>query len=341
MSNFINLWASKVSEGVDFLLESLTPHEKDALLASFNHDVSDEKFTPTQEFLYAAYDLLNERLLAKLLPGSNDFTLEVKSLPRSKLLGFASYKVWFSKQAVEAMGITLNCSKTLTLHDWLGVVLHEMVHVVDYVTHPEHFLLNRKYDSHGSWFLTYGAQFESDGFHIQKYCTSDIGVSTEDKGVQRLMKRRAFMLLDGFKPPEYTGDPCLLVVSDSLVEKYANYIQEKSDRGYGRGIESITILKSKNPNIVRLKSLRLNDTYTPLKWYWFSEKFKQNYGPFEETGKIMINKPNYSLTEDKDEVEYDDMNHIDDEYARKIYDRIDGVVNVQKTGEDEYQVDIF
>lgn len=70
-------------------------------------------------------------------------------------------KVW-------ATAITLNGSRTLTSHEWLEVVLHEMIHVLDYETNPEHFLgyMGRSYDVHGSWFLNYGKKFWSEGFHV-------------------------------------------------------------------------------------------------------------------------------------------------------------------------------
>ena len=343
IEDFIGFWANKVSEGVDCLLESLTPHDKEALLGSFSHDVSDEKFTPDLEFLYNAYDLLNERLLGNRLPHADAvFKLEVKSLPRNTWLGYASYMAHFRDRKVEATGITLNSAKTLTLHEWLEVVLHEMVHVVDYIQNPSHFLFDRRrYDAHGEWFLSFGRQFEKDGFHVQRYCEGEVGINTDDRKVQKLIKDRVFLKLEGYEHGKDNPNQCVLVLSDKLIDRYAGLLQEKSDRGYMPGLESMTILKSSNPNIVRLKQLRMNDTYSKVKWYWFSEKFKQNYGPFEEKGKIMINKRNYSLAEDKDEMEFDDMNHIDDEYARKIYDQIDGVVGVKKVGDDSYEVAIF
>lgn len=343
IEDFIGFWANKASEGVDFLLESLTPHDRETLLGSFSHDVSDEKFTPDLEFLYNAYDLLNERLLGNMLPHADAvFKLEVKSLPRNTWLGYASYMAHFRDREVEATGITLNSAKTLTLHEWLEVVLHEMVHVVDYLQNPSHFLFDRRrYDAHGEWFLSFGRQFEKDGFHVQRYCEGEVGINTDDRKVQKLIKDRVFLKLEGYEHGKDNPNQCVLVLSDKLIDRYAGLLQEKADRGYMPGLESVTILKSSNPNIVRLRQLRMNDIYSKVKWYWFSDKFKQNYGPFEEKGKIMINRPNYSLVEDKDEMEFDDMNHIDDEYARKIYDQIDGVVGVKKVGDADYEVAIF
>ena len=51
----------------------------------------------------------------------------------------------------------------------------------------------------------------------------------------------------------------------------------------------------------------------------------------------MTNKPDTSTAEDKDAAEYGEVDHIDDEYARKIYDMIDGVEEVRKIGDEEYE----
>ena len=48
-----------------------------------------------------------------------------------------------------------------------------------------------------------------------------------------------------------------------------------------------------------------------------------------------------SINEDKDEVEYDDMNHIDDDYAKHLFDNIKGVVDVEKRSDDEYIMSII
>ena len=54
----------------------------------------------------------------------------------------------------------------------------------------------------------------------------------------------------------------------------------------------------------------------------------------------MANKSDTSTAEDKDAVEYGEgeADHLDDEYARKIYDMIDGVEEVRKIGDEEYEV---
>jgi len=148
--------------------ESTIPHDEQTLRNSFPKDVSEEKYVPTQEFLETAYEIMNEEFFGNQLPKPERLLFIIKSLPRSNFIGMASYRINRFEQTITPTAITLNSSRTLTLHEWLEVVLHEMVHVCDYVNYPEHFLGygGRYYDSHGTWFLNYGKQFEKDGFHV-------------------------------------------------------------------------------------------------------------------------------------------------------------------------------
>ena len=48
----------------------------------------------------------------------------------------ASYIYDYGRGRVKSTSVTLNGARTLTLHEWLEVVLHEMIHVLDYETNP-------------------------------------------------------------------------------------------------------------------------------------------------------------------------------------------------------------
>ena len=48
--------------------ESITPSDEDTIMASFNADVSDEKFSPTRDFLETAYGIFNEEFFGGRLP---------------------------------------------------------------------------------------------------------------------------------------------------------------------------------------------------------------------------------------------------------------------------------
>ncbi len=46
------------------------------------------------------------------------------------------------------------------------------------------------------------------------------------------------------------------------------------------------VLKSSNPNILKLKSIRMRNYHSSYSWYWFTEDFQNKYGPFEEISEI-------------------------------------------------------
>ena len=64
-----------------------------------------------------------------------------------------------------------------------STLLHEMIHVKDYVCHPEHFIINgrrnRWYDAHGTWFKNEALKLAKYGYDIQKLVTKEeIDIST-------------------------------------------------------------------------------------------------------------------------------------------------------------------
>lgn len=298
------------------------PSDTDTLDASFNKDVDDAKYVPTTEFLKYAYDKCNDEFFNGELPSG--LVMEVKSKPTKSWLGEACYRLNRWEGSLVPTRILLNSSKTLTIHEWFEVVLHEMVHVVDYVMNPHHFTKMRHYDSHGDWFLDYGKRFEKDGFHVQKYCKADIGINVDDKRIAKRLSEDVFILMQGGRM-----DNGIVKVSPSMKDKTLDILSRKCD--------GMLILKSTNPNTAQLKQLRLRDKYSSVRYYIFDDDFQKRYGPFKEIGSTETWK---LVGEDKDEMEFDDANHIDDDYAKRIYDNITGVIDVKRVKKDEYEVSI-
>ena len=222
--------------------------------------------------------------------------------------------------------VILNSAKTLSIHEWFEVVLHEMIHLVDYINYPEHFIrMKRYYNAHGDWFLNYGSRFEKDGFHVQRYCKADIGVNVDDKRIAKRLSEDTFILMKGG-----SMDNGIVKVSPNMKDKTIEILSRKCDK--------LIIMKSTNPKTAELKQLRLRDEYSGIRYYIFSDKFKDNFGPFEEIDEMETLR---LTNEDKDEMEFDDANHIDDDYAKRIYDNIGGVVDVKNLGNGKYEVSIY
>ena len=54
------------------IIEAKTPSDMESINASFNKDVSDEKFTPTVEFMKVVYNKMNKEFFFSCLPSENE-----------------------------------------------------------------------------------------------------------------------------------------------------------------------------------------------------------------------------------------------------------------------------
>ena len=328
---YIDRWA-KLCESEDIINEynNEIPIDRDTIINSFKEDISDEKYSPTREFVESAYGILNEKFFEGKLP--DRLILDVSNSPRASFMGLARCRTNNLLNMVTATSITLNSSRKMTLHNWLEVVLHEMIHILDYETQPQHFLgyMGKYYDSHGSWFMNEGKRFEQYGFHVQKFCKSEMEIDSDNTRVKSIINNSVLIMLKGLKNTDQIG---IMKTTRKNLNKMIGILKDVQKYRYPK-LEIIGLLKSDNPNIVKLKEVRMKNYHSGYSWNWYNDDFKEKYGPFQE---IDMN----SINEDKDEVDYDEMNHIDDEYARNIYDTIGGVYDVKKIDDDEYEISLW
>lgn len=283
-------------------------------------------FPPSKEFLETSYNLLNEKFFNNSLP--HDLNFIITKAPKAHYMGLSTYRCNNLTETVYPIAIKLNGVRKMTVHNWLEVVLHEMIHVLDYKTNPNHFLFGNKkyYDAHGSWFLNKGKEFVSEGFNVQKYCKSNQSLDTDNPIIKNKINNMRFIIAS--LGPKYAA----FVVSDKTLDKHI-YLLNQVSNTREKNLKLLKTMKSDNPNIINLKSLRMIDRHSGFSWYWFTEDFQKKYGPFKEISEI-------NPREDKDETDYDEMNHIDDEYTKQIFDHITNVVDVKKIKDGEYEVSI-
>ena len=237
--------------------------------------------------------------------------------------------------------VTLNGSRTLTMHEWLEVVLHEMIHVLDYETNPQHFIgyMRHGYDAHGYWFLTEGEKYTKYGFHVQKYCKADIGVNTDDKKVQKRISNSVFLYMQGNRRP------MIMKMSRKSLDRNLDYITSRMGKPwstFGRGVKEIQIMTSENPKISLLKDLRMRDSGSRISWWWFDDAFEKKYGPFEVEDTVNLlsakNKVNEEDLESKPE-EVDEP-ETPEEVIDEIQDNVEGVSDVKEISDDKFVVSI-
>ena len=315
-----------------------TPSDKETILASFNADVSDEKFSPTPDFLETAYGIFNDRFFRGQLPDKLAFKVKVQ--PTRSYIGLASYVYDRRNEKVWPTNVTLNGSRTLTLHEWLEVVLHEMIHVLDYETNPDHFLgyMRLAYDPHGTWFMNEGDKYTKYGFHVQKYCKADIGVNADDEKVKSRVSGSVFLYMQG------DGRPMMLKMSRKNLDRNLEYIMARIGKpwcNFGRGVNEIKIMTSENPNISLLKDLRMRDSTSRITWWWFDDGFEKRYGPFEEEDTVQVLRAKNTVNEEDEEDKPEEVEpETPEEVMDDIQDNVEDVEDVKEVGSDKFMVSI-
>ena len=133
------------------------------------------------------YDIFNEKYWNSQLP--HNMAFETNNSSRS--WGRAAYsfarKNGYCQTPLFNFKISLSNYNESPEHVKKATLLHEMIHIADYVFHPEHFIANgrkvgkRNYDAHGPvFFLKEAERLKKDGWDIQKF------VSDEERNASQL-----------------------------------------------------------------------------------------------------------------------------------------------------------
>lgn len=172
----------------------------------------------------------------------------------------------------------------MTIHSWLETILHEMIHVMDFKFHPEHFVDARKtgvpYDEHKGWFMKQANKFKNKGFNVEETLKSDWTTSVDDDEIkQKHLNSNSIFIELGFNPV-YKASSLLKIDSKIKID----VIKKLKDMGY----RLVTVLKSNNIHTLRLNDISLDDIGDIE--YIGTENFIRKYGPFEKVEDIDLAK---------------------------------------------------
>lgn len=109
--------------------------------------VMEKEFKVSRQWMRTKYEQFNTELFGGILP-KIDFAVG-SSTQHS---GYARYVIYRQTQTIKPLKILLSSFLNPNEEIATNTLLHEMIHVCDYVTHPEHFL-GEGYDSHKSDFF--------------------------------------------------------------------------------------------------------------------------------------------------------------------------------------------
>ena len=125
-----------------------------------------ETFLVTKQWILENYKKYNKKYWNNELP----LNIEV-GISRSKnTFGYA--KCAFTNGKANKIQLYISNYYELNEHSRLNTLLHEMIHIADYVKFPEHYINRKyvKYDSHGpEFFLKEAARINKDGWSITRY----------------------------------------------------------------------------------------------------------------------------------------------------------------------------
>ena len=264
--------------------EAYTPSDLDDIENSFNGDVSDEKYTPTKKFLKNGYDMLNEKLFNNRLPSDFEFKIEHGLKDNAAGHTYANDNKKEGEFVID--GVSLNGTLMMTIHSWLETILHEMIHVMDFKFHPEHFVDARKtgvpYDEHKGWFMKQANKFKNKGFNVEKTLKSSWETSVDDDDIK--VKNSSFTYLKISHHP--LGWDEILKIDSSDKSNVMSILKNKK---YTHVVE----IKTSNLNSVRLDNTKV-EANKPIMSYHADDEFNDRYGPFEKVEDIDLTKMTFN-----------------------------------------------
>ena len=264
--------------------EAYTPSDLDDIENSFNGDVSDEKYTPTKKFLKNGYDMLNEKLFNNRLPSDFEFKIEHGLKDNAAGHTYANDNKKEGEFVIDR--VSLNGTLMMTIHSWLETILHEMIHVMDFKFHPEHFVDARKtgvpYDEHKGWFMEQANKFKNKGFNVEKTLKSSWETSVDDDDIK--VKNSSFTYLKISHHP--LGWDEILKIDSSDKSNVMSILKNKK---YTHVVE----IKTSNLNSVRLDNTKV-EANKPIMSYHADDEFNDRYGPFEKVEDIDLTKMTFN-----------------------------------------------
>lgn len=250
--------------------ESKTPSDINTINASFNGDVSYEKLTPTIDFLRNAYAKMNKDLFYNFLPSKMTFV--VGYYPDSDAIGNTITFYDIHLKEFVPRGIILNGKFKVTLHEWLEVILHEMVHVSEYLSTKESKHGKHSGD-HSDWFMNAARRFDKYGFNVQKYCNFKYeNADKDDIEVVKMDKCNLFVVIG----KTIDDVPKVVRIQASTKEKCVEKIQEDLR------IDKVKIIKTYNPNSNDIEEFTPKSHLEISDIYLLNTSFEMMYGPFED-----------------------------------------------------------
>lgn len=192
----------------------------------------------TIEWMQKKYAEYNDKLFGGQLP-----PIQFKIGKGKKTWGHADYRFSLINGTVTPLSITVSNYHDSPEEVKINTFIHEMIHIYDYATHPEHFVTKsygrgyypyrqvtaREYDAHGAWFMAECERINKFGFKVSKNVQrEEVEASKLNASVQKAAdKRRALGNIFGFMHrvnSEPSREWFMVKTNDIGMKKKASYL---------------------------------------------------------------------------------------------------------------------
>ena len=257
------------------LIEKFIPSDEKFILDAIHGIKDNGKYTPTVDFLKAAYIKLNIMFFNGELPNDIEFKIE-KNLDDNGA-GHTQANDNYTENCIDIEYVSLNGTLMKSPHSWIETIIHEMIHVAEFIEHPEHFMHKSDYKKHGKWFMDKAKSFKKWGFDIgEKDMDIDIGTSEDDEDIKTRYEN--FMFIGLGRNPVFDTE-ILVKVAKTDKDKALQALKQS-------GCRYVKILNTDNLNSTRLSSQSIQDILQRRTLELDDTEFNSKYGPFDEVETI-------------------------------------------------------
>lgn len=234
----------------------------------------------TKKLVEQIYDKYNKLLFDNRLP-----KIEISCRKLHKSWGNAKYSYKIRDGRVidfHATKLTITTSVDFTQRTLDSTVVHEMIHIEDYVFHKEHYVQNdmlvKRYDAHGEWFQRRGQECEMrcPDLIIRKFVTEEESKETTDLLMLQAQQHPSTLIVAKYKSDTRADQYFLFKVKDTNIDTWLSKLKSYTyyDEAYVYETRNIAFVRVRNCQ-QKLQGWRLsqNDLYTWINKYELNEVY--------------------------------------------------------------------
>lgn len=282
--------------------ESTIPNDNNLFDSAIDGTCLDNsKYSPTVNFMEYTYAKLNKILFMNALPIDMKFKI-VEAFDEYVGDTIVMRSSIHGSKMLFPTTIVLNNSLTLTIRDWVNVMIHEMIHAYD-VEYRSNEYNKADYKEHEGWFMNQVNRINKKyGFEVKANYENDFGVNDD------LPKPTTNYLILIDKEDDV---PMGIIISEEDKDECLEYIYKE--------IKKKIVLLLTTSNTLSDSLNKLNPKTGEYTIYSCDDDFTKEFGPFFDAKTISLKK--MFMNESTEDDEPEDI---------KILRQIKGIRNLRK-----------